>query len=147
MNAIDTITNKNGDLLPSKTISSSVKAPVLEIVKVKEVEVIEEELDNSSDDSDDSDDSDEKFYVDMYLTCTKVDNDEEREEKSALFNFGSEDIYMEYADNGFVEIESYFDNAITANYSGWTYADEWEENKIHGNSFPKDHKGAIIDIN
>ena len=137
MNAIDTITNKNGDLLPSKIISSSVKAPILKAVTVP-VEFIEED--------DSSDEDGETFYVDMNLTCAKVDDDEVREVKSALFNFGSEDIYMEYADNGFVEIEDYFDICIDTNYQGWTYADEWEENHVIGNEFPKDHRGAIIDV-
>ncbi len=143
------ITGANGKLLPSRTVSAHKKAPVLNIITSSSPEEPVDLPEYSSDDSNGSDESfssesPDGFYVELSLSCTNEDGDGEGH--SAIFNFGSESNYMEHAEGGFEDFDTYFEDAINVNYPGWSYADEWEELEIHGSELPEDHDGAIVDI-
>jgi len=140
MNSLSTITDKNGHLFPSKIVSSTMKLPALHIAK----DCVDsyESYDSSSEE--DSYSEEDGFYVEISISCVNDENDQE--DYLVLFNFGTEDNYMEHADSGFEELESYLPDAVSVNYVGWYYSDKWEETQIYGNEVPDDYEGTIIDI-
>lgn len=138
MDAFATITDENGDLLPTKIVPHTVRAPVLRIVTPPDMDNVE------SDGSDVSSEEEAGFYVEMSLTC--VTGEDEREDHLLMFNFDTEENYMEHAENGFEEMETYFEEAISANFLGLNYADEWEEHHVYGDVLPEDHEGIVTDV-
>lgn len=104
--------------------------------------------------SDDSDDSgtqssseEDGYYVELTLSCVN-DEDGEITEHNVMFNFETEENYIDQGQNGFDELEeTYFQDAISQNYPGWTYDGGWEEHTIHGSELPDDYDGEVININ
>lgn len=139
--AMKQITGAGGELLPSKTVPFNVRSPVLNVVS----EDINSALDDlSTESSYDSDEDSDGFYVEMSLSC--VNKEGVYDERRAIFNFRSSSNYINHADTGFDDIESYFEDSINRNFPGWSYADEWEEFHVYDNEFPEDHDGIIIDV-
>lgn len=165
---MDSITGKDGELLPFKVVTVPEQKPVtLKIVspattspgsvsstgkpgvatlpvlsKVKKVESDDELSDEHE--SEDESEPEEGFYVELALTCT--DEDGEQENKHIIFNFENEDTYVENGENGYEDLEGNFEDAISTHYPGWTYAGEWEEHHIHGNELPEDDELPVVDV-
>lgn len=104
--------------------------------------------DSSDDEEDEVSEDDEtseegSFYVELILTC--VDEEDNMEENSCVFNFVSRSNYQDHLDEGFDDIEKQFKDSIDVNYPGMTYANEWEEGEIYGETEP-DHDGAIVTV-
>ncbi len=153
MEELATITAENGELMPATVINATndrIKNPVLLKIVSKEipgeasVAAASPSTDDASDSSDDTSEGEDGFYVELSLTCTNDDG--EQEDRLVTFNFETEDNYLEHGENGFEDLETYFQDGISMNHAGWCYADEWEEHHIHGNELPEDHEGEIVDI-
>ena len=132
-------------------IPPSVSVPVATLPKTQKKTVqkkkVESESDNDSLDGSEegsSTEEDDGFYVELSLTCT---NDEgETEEQRLVFNFETEQNYLDQGENGFEELEGYFPDALSSNCPGWEYANEWEEYCVHGNELPDDYDGEVINV-
>lgn len=142
------ITNAEGDLLPSVTVSTGTSAPKLNIVTLQPkaplaVTDSHEDLEESYESSSEEEDG---FYVEVSLACTSDDGDHEYH--TVMLNFGSESNYLEHSEAGFDDFDQYFHDAIALNFANWEYADEWEETEIHAHDLPDyhDHDSVIIDI-
>lgn len=113
----------------------------------KKVESDDELSDHSSvlsGTEEDESEPEEGFYVELALTC--VDQDENQEEKNIIFNFESEENYVEHGENGYEDLEETFEDAVSTHYPGWTYANELEEHHIHGNELPEDNELPVVDV-
>lgn len=119
--------------------------------KVQSEKVQTEDTDSGdSDSSSGSDGSDgsettDGFYVELSLCCTNDEGDQEYHK--VMFNFETEENYVEHGDTGFEDLDTYFMDGVNCNFPGWEYADEWEEYMVHGQDLPDDHDGVVIDIN
>lgn len=165
---MDSITGKDGELLPFKVVTVPEKKVTLKIVnsvpnpavkpgvatlpvpskpkvaKVKKVESDEELSDEDEHESEDESEPEEGFYVELALTCT--DQDGEQENKHLIFNFESEDNYVENGENGYEDLEGNFEDAVSTHYPGWSYAGELEEHHVHGNELPEDNELPVVDV-
>ena len=134
MEDLATLTDKDGELFPSKIVSSSVKPPVLKIVQPDpksnptaslrlSLELNLEDFSYSTSSEDDTDCDEEGFYVEFGLPCTTEEGETEerteRTERTVIFNFGTEDEYIDHAETGFGDMECYFGDAISLNYPEW----------------------------
>ena len=103
--------------------------------------------DDEGSDSDTESSEEEGYYVELALSCVN-DEDGETAEHNVMFNFETEENYVDQGDNGFEELEEmYFQDAISQNFPGWTYDGAWEEFTVHGNELPEDYDGEVININ
>lgn len=170
---MNSITDKDGELLPFKVVSVPDKKVTLKIVnpaapttsvasavkpgvatlpapskpkvaKVKKVESDGEDSDLSDQEEEEESETEEGFYVELALTCTN--EDEEQENKHVIFNFETEENYLENGENGYEDLEGNFEDAISTHYPGWTYAGELEEHHIHGNELPEDNELPVVDV-
>ena len=111
--------------------------------KVKSPVVSDDEDSGSGSDSSEE----EGYYVELALTCVN-DDDGEVAEHNVMFNFETEENYLEQAENGYEELEeTYLQDAVSQNFPGWSYDGAWEEHTIHGNELPEDYDGEVININ
>lgn len=153
MEELASFTGKDGELLPAKVINKpkATKKLSLKIVPPKPVVVNVSDDDDSGLSTDDFDESDnvssesseEGFYVEMSLSCTNDDG--EQENHYLVFNFETEQNYMDHAESGYEDMEDYFEEAIATNLNGWTYDGEFEENDIFGPDAP-DYDGVIVNV-
>ena len=113
--------------------------------KVKSPVVSDDDEDKSDSGSESSEE--EGYYVELALSCVN-DEDGETAEHNVMFNFETEENYVDQGENGYEELEEmYFQDAISQNFPGWTYDGAWEEFTVHGNELPEDYDGEVININ
>lgn len=142
MEALASITSTDGELMKPEIVSKSKNAPKLQIVPPKPTSVVAD--DETEEDYDEESSSEvDGFYVELSLACTNDEGD--RDEQLLVFNFETEENYNEYVENGFEDLEGYFNDAVNANCPMWTYADEFEEHHVYGNEYP-DFDGIIVDV-
>jgi len=109
---------------------------------VKKVESEDDMSDLSEDDP--SNELEEGFYVELSLTSTNEDG--EPEDKLVIFNFLTEESYVEHGENGYEDLEEQFEDSISNYYPGWTYAGEWEEHQVHGTELPEDNETPVVEV-
>ena len=172
MDALSTITDINGNLLPSKIVSDDLNLPVLKI-SLPQLYEIQKKINDGDDDlsggdddlsdgggdydyDDDLSDNDDddineanqynkpNFYVQFLATCSDIDGN--TVEKLVTFNFQTEDIYNEHMESGFEECDTYFEDSININHPGCNYEYEWDEYKIYAEEYPDPDDMTIIDI-
>ncbi len=135
LNQIGSPTDTSGNSIKLKVVNQ-VPKPAVVPADSDDEDVVESE-DSSSNEGD-------GFYVELTLTCTN--EDEDNGDHNVVFNFGSENRYMDHAESGFDELESIFEDAISTHFPSWSYANEWEESCVHGPDMPEDYDGPV-DIN
>jgi len=104
----------------------------------------EDEMSDIDEEEESSSEFEEGFYVELSLTSTNEDG--EPEDKRVIFNFTTENSYVENGENGYEDLEGQFEDAIATNYPGWTYAGEWEEYHVHGTDLPEDNDSPVVDV-
>lgn len=82
------------------------------------------------------------FYVEMTLSC--LDENDDPVEHNIVFNFGSENKYMDHAETGFDELDTVFEDAILLHFPMCTYNNEWDELCVHGTDEPD--SDVIVDV-
>ena len=149
MEQLATITAADGELMPSKVVSKHdvTLNPVILQAKSTPSKSVKSSKQNESDEEEESSSSsssEEGFFVEFELVC--ANDDGEHDNKPVVFNFETEENYMEHAETGFDDLDGYFGDAVNANFPGWSYADEWEERQMYGNELPEDYEGDIVTV-
>ena len=85
---------------------------------------------------------DDGYYVGFLAEGTNSDGD--KDDLIVVFDFGTEEDYIEYVEDGYPDIDDHIVESFEMNYEDWLYTGSWDDYEIFGDE--TDFEGEIISI-